>query len=302
VDDVARRREYLRWLVIEKGRSPATIEAYGRDLAAFGDWLTTAGVTFDVLSTSELEEYLSSLRASHLSPASVNRALAAIRGLLAFLYDEGEIAINPASAVAVTRRRRTLPKPISEDLMVRVLEARRSDEDPALARRDQALLELLYGTGCRVSEAVGVQLQDIDFDEELIRVTGKGSKQRLVPLGGVLVDALRVYLSSDGRPSLVSPSSRSFLFLNARGGPLTRQGVDLIIRQRALAAGVPREMVSAHVFRHSCATHMLEHGADIRVVQELLGHVSIATTQLYTSVSTSVLRSSYEAAHPRAHG
>ena len=186
--------------------------------------------------------------------------------------------------------------------MERLLDARRVDEDPALARRDQALLELLYGTGCRVSEAVGIQLQDIDFDEGLIRVTGKGSKQRLVPIGGVLVDALISYLAPEGRPRLVSPSSRSFLFLNARGGPLTRQGVDLVIRQRALLAGVPREIVSAHVFRHSCATHMLEHGADIRVVQELLGHVSIATTQLYTSVSTSVLRSSYEAAHPRAHG
>ena len=302
MNDEALRREYLRWLVIEKGRSPATIEAYGRDLAVFSDWLSASGLTFEVLTTNELETYLSTLRAGQLSPASVNRALAAIRGLFAFLYDEGEIAQNPASAVAVTRRRRSLPKPISEDLMERLLDARRVDEDPALARRDQALLELLYGTGCRVSEAVGIQLQDIDFDEGLIRVTGKGSKQRLVPLGGVLVDALTSYLAPEGRPRLVSPSSRSFLFLNARGGPLTRQGVDLVIRQRALLAGVPREIVSAHVFRHSCATHMLEHGADIRVVQELLGHVSIATTQLYTSVSTSVLRSSYEAAHPRAHG
>lgn len=302
MNDEALRREYLRWLVIEKGRSPATIEAYGRDLAVFSDWLSASGLTFEVLTTNELETYLSTLRAGQLSPASVNRALAAIRGLFAFLYDEGEIAQNPASAVAVTRRRRSLPKPISEDLMERLLDARRVDEDPALARRDQALLELLYGTGCRVSEAVGIQLQDIDFDEGLIRVTGKGSKQRLVPIGGVLVDALISYLAPEGRPRLVSPSSRSFLFLNARGGPLTRQGVDLVIRQRALLAGVPREIVSAHVFRHSCATHMLEHGADIRVVQELLGHVSIATTQLYTSVSTSVLRSSYEAAHPRAHG
>jgi integrase/recombinase XerD len=152
-----------------------------------------------------------------------------------------------------------------------------------------------------VSEAVGVELQHLDFDEELIVVTGKGAKQRLVPMGSALQSALRRYLEPSGRPSLVTTRSKAFLFLNHFGGPLTRQGVDLMIRRRAFAVGIPNGKVSAHVFRHSCATHMLEHGADIRIVQELLGHASIATTQVYTAVSLGSLQSAYADAHPRAH-
>ena len=172
--------------------------------------------------------------------------------------------------------------------------------DTPVDLRDRALLELLYGTGARVSEAVGVSLQDLDFDEELILVTGKGSKQRLVPMGRRLVTALREYLGPGGRSEFPSPRRESRLFLNLRGGPLSRQGVDLIIDKRALAAGVDRSRVSAHVLRHSCATHMLAHGADIRVVQELLGHASISTTQVYTAVAVTSLKDEYRNAHPRA--
>jgi integrase/recombinase XerD len=167
-------------------------------------------------------------------------------------------------------------------------------------KRDKALLELLYGTGARVSEAIGVTLSNLDFDEKLILVTGKGSKQRLVPMGRALELALRDYLGPGGRSAL-NPRASTRLFVNVRGGNLSRQGVDLIIDRHALIAGIERSRISAHVFRHSCATHMLAHGADIRVVQELLGHSSIATTQLYTAVSMTSLQQEYESAHPRAH-
>jgi integrase/recombinase XerD len=167
--------------------------------------------------------------------------------------------------------------------------------------RDRALLELLYGTGARVSEVVGIGLGDLDFDEELILVTGKGSKQRLVPMGSTLKIALREYLGARGRSAFPDARKDSRLFLNARGGALSRQGIDLIIHKRALSAGIEHSRISAHVFRHSCATHMLAHGADIRVVQELLGHVSISTTQIYTAVAVTSLKREYHNAHPRAH-
>ncbi len=290
---------YLRWLVIEKGRSPATIAAYRGDLEEFAQWLATRGTSLLAVNSALLEQYVSVERSSARAATSVNRRLAAVRGLFRFLFDDGEIASDPTVRLSAGRRAKTLPKPISEALMVQLIESVNGTEPRDL--RDRALLELLYGTGVRVSEAVGVQIQHLDFDEELILVTGKGSKQRLVPMGRALRDSLRAYLSAQGRATLVSANSKSSLFLNQRGGALSRQGVDLIIHQRALGAGVGAKGLSAHVFRHSCATHMLEHGADIRVVQELLGHASIATTQLYTAVSLGSLRSAYAEAHPRAH-
>jgi integrase/recombinase XerD len=214
--------------------------------------------------------------------------------------EEGYLAHDPAAGVRPGRRARSLPKPLAEATVARLLDSV-SGETP-IDLRDRALLELLYGTGARVSEAIGVALSDLDFDEDLILVTGKGSKQRLVPIGTALRRALVRYLEAGGRAELAGAARTSALFLNARGGSLSRQGVDLIVHKRALAAGVARGSVSAHVFRHSCATHMLAHGADIRVVQELLGHSSIATTQIYTAVSVSSLQREYQSAHPRANG
>jgi integrase/recombinase XerD len=212
---------------------------------------------------------------------------------------EGLIGVDPSARLRSGRRGRSLPKPLSEDEVTRLLDsiARVTPIDV----RDRALLELLYGTGARVSEAVGIALEDLDFDEELILVTGKGAQQRLVPMGSVLISALRDYLGPGGRSSFAQPRRENHLFLNVRGGPLSRQGVDLIISKRALEAGIDRTRVSAHVFRHSCATHMLAHGADIRVVQELLGHASISTTQVYTAVAVTSLKREYKNAHPRAN-
>lgn len=292
----AQLEEFLQWLTIEKGRSRATIEAYRRDVHAFESWL---GPDADLssLDTGRLEEYFANLREAK-SASSVARAVASIRGLLRFLVDEGQLPQDPSERLATSRRGRSLPKPLSESEMISLLDAvpRTSPRD----LRDVALFELLYGTGARVSEVVGLVLGDLDFDEELILVTGKGSKQRLVPMGATLQRELRRYLN-EGRGALLARHRTQAVFLNNRGGSLSRQGIDLIIHRHALNAGVEADRVSAHVFRHSCATHMLARGADIRVVQELLGHASIATTQLYTAVSVTTLKSEYHQAHPRAH-
>ncbi len=291
--------EYFVWLTVEKGRSRATIQAYRRDLARFGVWASEQRLALADVAPGDIDRYLVVLQDQARAPASIARALASLRGWYGFLADERRIAADPTAHVRGTHRGRSLPHPLGEEEVLRLLDS--IPATSALDRRDRALLELLYGTGCRVSEAIGIRLEDLDFDEELIKVTGKGSKQRLVPMGRTLRSALVDYLAPQGRASLLRART-SILLLNGRGTPLSRQGVDGIIARRALAVGIERRRISAHVFRHSCATHMLAHGADIRVVQELLGHSSIATTQIYTAVSVSSLQQVYREAHPRAHG
>jgi integrase/recombinase XerD len=292
--------EYLQWLTIEKGRSRATTEAYRRDLSRLLSWMKDADLELHALREQDLEGYCNQLRRAKRAETSIARSVASIRGWFAYLVVEGHLASDPSVRLRGGRRGRSLPKPLGEDEVAALL-----DSIPAVTPidlRDRALLELLYGTGARVSEVVGIGLGDLDFDEGLILVTGKGSKQRLVPMGSTLTSALRDYLGARGRDSFPDARKDARLFLNARGGALSRQGVDLIIDKRALPVGIERSRISAHVFRHSCATHMLAHGADIRVVQELLGHVSISTTQIYTAVAVTSLKREYHNAHPRAHG
>ncbi len=289
--------DYVEWLTVEKGRSRATIESYSRDLGQFLVWLEARHTSVDDVSTSDLENYFAHLR-SLKAPSSVARATSAVRGWMSYLADEQLLVSDPSQKLKPTRRGRSLPKPIDEVVMATLLDS--FPRHSPVERRDAALLEVLYGTGARVSEVVGLRIEDLDFDEELVRLTGKGAKQRLVPMGRSLREALRQYLTPSGRGAFPSPRPVANVFLNHRGGGLTRQGIDLVIDRRALEAGVDRSSVSAHVFRHSCATHMLAHGADIRVVQELLGHASIATTQLYTAVSITSLQRAYRDAHPRA--
>ncbi|MGD0691474.1 MAG: site-specific tyrosine recombinase/integron integrase [Acidimicrobiales bacterium] len=291
--------EYLQWLTIEKGRSRATIEAYRRDLTRLLEWMKNAAIDLDGLRERDLERYCNQLRRQKRAETSIARGVASIRGWFAFLVVEGYLSSDPSVRLKGGRRGRSLPKPLAEDEVTALLDSI-PDTTPS-DLRDRALLELLYGTGARVSEVVGIDLGDLDFDEQLILVTGKGSKQRLVPMGAALTSALRAYLEPRGRGSFPGARKDSRLFLNARGGALSRQGVDLIIDKRALPVGIERSRISAHVFRHSCATHMLAHGADIRVVQELLGHVSISTTQIYTAVAVTSLKREYHNAHPRAH-
>ncbi len=256
-------------------------------------------LTVKKVGESDFEKYFNLLRKDGHADSSVARAMSSVRGWFGFMAEEGSISLDPTTRIVGGKRGRTLPKPLEESLMIQLLDSVPSSSASDL--RDRALFELLYGTGARVSEVVGISLQDVDFDEELILVTGKGSKQRLVPMGQTLKDALRSYLGEGGRSEFSNSKQSTRLFLNARGGPLTRQGIDLIIHKRALTAGIEQSAISAHVFRHSCATHMLSHGADIRVVQELLGHSSISTTQIYTAVSIASLQKEYKNAHPRAH-
>jgi integrase/recombinase XerD len=255
----------------------------------------------DVVSMTEadLELFSNELHQQSRSANSVARSIASLRGWFRFLVEEGYLKSDPSARLKGGRRGRTLPKPLAERDIVHLIDS--VGATTPIDLRDRALLELLYDTGARVSEVVGITLGDLDFDEELILLTGKGSKQRLVPMGSMLVTALRAYLDNGGRTSLLFGKNSSGLFLNSRGGTLSRQGIDLVIDKRALAAGLDRSRISAHVFRHSCATHMLSHGADIRVVQELLGHASISTTQIYTAVALTSLKREYLNAHPRAH-
>jgi len=294
--------EYLSWLAVEKGRSRNTLLAYRRDIATWEQWAREAGVDPVDASTAAIEQHLADLRARGRNPASMARSTTALRGLYRFLVSEGVLLGDPTADVRSPTLPRRLPKALDEEQVLRLLDSVSGAGPTAL--RDRALLELLYGTGARISEVVGLSLLDLTGDDGLLRVFGKGSKERLVPLGGPARMALDRWLGPTGRP-LLEPrrfarrSDAEAVFLNVRGARLSRQGAWAAVQGRARRVGLG-DVVSPHVLRHSCATHMLAHGADIRVVQELLGHVSIATTQIYTRLSQDHLRASYQRAHPRA--
>jgi integrase/recombinase XerD len=294
--------EYLSWLAVERGRATLTLAAYRRDLAAYEAALADAGRTPGAATMRDVEEYVAAMRSSAKSPSTVARNLSVLRGLHRFLLDEDVAATDPTADVAGARPALRLPKALSEPDMTALLLSANGAAPRQL--RDRALLEFLYGTGARISETVGLDLADLADDEGLVRLYGKGAKERLVPLGRCAAAALDDWLGPAGRPHLVPKrwarrGDSEAVFLNARGGRLTRQGAFAVVRDHARKAGLSAP-VSPHALRHSCATHMLAHGADIRVVQELLGHVSIATTALYTKVSPEHLRAAYESAHPRA--
>ncbi len=294
--------ELLSWLGVERGRSANTLAAYRRDLAAYSEFLTGRHLTPATVTEPVVEDYLAFLRAAGRAPASVARALVSVRSLHRFLEDEGHVVANPAGDVQRPKVPAGLPKALSEAEVLALLGAVTGDD--AVARRDRAILEVLYGCALRVSELVGLSLADIDPASGQLRAFGKGEKERIVPVGRLACDALAEWLSPRGRPQLVPDrwarrGDAEAVFLNTRGGRLSRQGAWGIVRRHGLAVGLG-DRLSPHVLRHSCATHMLDHGADIRVVQELLGHASISTTQVYTKVSAPRLRQIYESAHPRA--
>jgi integrase/recombinase XerD len=296
--------ELLSWLAVEKGRSPNTLAAYRRDLAAYVDFVHGRGLTIGAVTERVVEDYLAFLRAAGRAPASVARALVSVRALHGFLEDEGQARGNPAGDVGRPRVPAGLPKALSEEQVVSLLGAVTGDD--AAARRDRAILEVLYGCGLRVSELVGLSLADIDGDAGVLRAFGKGSKERVVPVGRMARRALDDWLAPAGRAAMAPTrwarrGDAEALFLNTRGGRLSRQGAWGIVHGYGTKVGLA-DVLTPHVLRHSCATHMLDHGADIRVVQELLGHASISTTQIYTRVSTERLRRVYEDAHPRARG
>ncbi|HXQ43751.1 MAG TPA: site-specific tyrosine recombinase XerD [Acidimicrobiales bacterium] len=298
----ASAEEYLTWLSVEKGRARNTIVSYRRDLLVYETYLASRGRTVDDADPDVVADYVADRRAAGMRPPSVARAQAAVRGLHRFRLEEGWATTDPTTDIRPPGPSRRLPKALSEEETEALLGAVTGD-DPA-CRRDRAILEVLYGTGMRVSELAGLSLSDLGSDTGLVRVLGKGSKERLVPLGRCARAALDDWLAPTGRARWeprrwARRGDAEAVFLNARGGRLTRQGIWGVLKKRARAAGL-EDRVHPHVLRHSCATHMLAHGADIRVVQELLGHVSIATTQIYTRVSPGHLREAYDQAHPRA--
>lgn len=293
----------LSWLAVERGRRLNTLAAYRRDLSAFEQWLAARGVAGPAeAGTALIAEYISHLRQRGLAPASVARAMVAVRSLYRFMAEEGEAGPGAAVDLRPPPVPAGLPKALSEEEVGRLLSAVTGNE--ALPRRDRAVLELLYGTGMRISELTGLSLPDVMVEDQLVRVLGKGGKERLVPLGRHARAALGDWLAPGGRALLVREraprrADSDALFLNHRGGRLSRQGAWGVVSRYGRLVGLQGRL-APHVLRHSCATHMLDHGADLRVVQELLGHASIATTQVYTKVSTDRLRQAYESAHPRA--
>ena len=286
--------EVQSFLAVSAARlAPRTVEAYRRDLTAFGGWL---GHPPSTASVEELERYVSELRAQGLAATTIARRLAAIRSFFRHEVLIGKREDNPAADVGLPRRARKLPRTLSPGEAERLVEAANGTTPRDL--RDRALVELLYGAGLRVSEAVGLERNGVDLEERLVRSIGKGDKERIVPLGRSAADALRRYLSR-GRPFLDS-RHRPELFLNARGGPLTRAGAFLILRRLAERAGLEPARIHPHLLRHSFATHLLEGGADLRSVQEMLGHADLATTELYTHVTDRRRREAYFSAHPHA--
>ena len=274
-------------------RAPRTVDAYRRDLDSLGSSLGHSPAT---ATTEELELWIAGLRGQGLASSTVARRIAAVRTFFRHLVLLGQRADNPAAELDLPRRLRRLPRTLSPGEAERLIDAAAGTTPRAL--RDAALVELLYGAGLRVSEAVGLVRNAVDLDQRLVRCIGKGDKERIVPIGRQAADALRRYLAR-GRPHL-DTRHRPELFLNARGGPLTRAGAFLIVRRLAEKAGLDPARVHPHLLRHSFATHLLEGGADLRSVQEMLGHADLATTELYTHVSDRRRRELYFQAHPHA--
>jgi integrase/recombinase XerD len=303
VDDLpVEVEDFLLSLRVERGRSANTLKAYANDLRAYVTWLDGRGLTIGEVDEAVITDYVNALKGGDRAPSSVKRALVSVRGLHRFLAEETEGVRDPTLEVEVPKSPKGLPKALSEEEVGRLL-ASITGMDP-VARRDRAILEVLYGTGARIGELSGMSLSDLDLDAGLVRVFGKGSKERIVPLGRYAIVALVEWLGPEGRPHLEPErwkhrDDADAVFLNQRGGRLQRQGAWAVVRKAGDAVGLGSRL-TPHVLRHSCATHMLDHGADIRTVQELLGHASISTTQVYTLVSGERLQAVYRAAHPRA--
>ena len=294
--------DFLSWMSSERGRARNTLSAYRRDLGAYCVWLARRGLDPLTVQPGDLIEFVVERKDSGAATSSIARQLAAIRMAHRHLAVERHRPDDPTIDLEGVRVPSGIPKPLTEDQVTRLL-AEVAGSTPQ-HRRDLALLELLYATGARISEAVGLSMGDIDFDERLVRLYGKGAKERIVPYGGAAATALEAWFSPDGRGRLVPRQWRrrddaEAVFLNLRGGRLSRQAAWMVVKKYGQQAGIEADL-SPHVLRHSCATHLLDHGADLRVVQEMLGHASISTTQVYTRVSQERLWEVYRSAHPRA--
>jgi integrase/recombinase XerD len=287
---------YLHHLEVERGLSPNTIAGYGSDLRLLARFLEPRKRELGDVSRGDVQDFSRSLRVEGRSPRSVARAMVSVRTFFRFLHREGMVGHDPTREVETPKAARSLPRFLAFDEVERVLKA--PDTATPLGARDAAMLEILYATGTRVSELVSLRLDGLDLDVGYVVAHGKGDKERIVPIGSRAVERVRCY-QADARPLLLKGKESPYLFVNSRGGCMTRQGFWKIIKRYGVAAGV-RSHLSPHVIRHSFATHLLEHGADLRSVQQMLGHADISTTQIYTHVNRERLRRIYRQFHPRA--
>ncbi len=299
-DAVAQRpfllERFAEFLTLEQGSSVRTDESYGRDLARLVEWSLAEGVRGpEALTAPHLRAFVYHLKDLGLAPASIRRSVSAIRTWYRFLLAEGVVKADPSERLETPRKWRTLPEVLTSAEVARLIDAIPLDEP--LAFRDRAMLELAYGAGLRVGEWITLKVNDVLMDEGVVRVFGKGSKERLVPVGRKATGAVAMYLR-ELRPRLERGKGAGVLFLNARGQPLSRMGAWKILRKYVTLAGITKP-VTPHTLRHSFATHLLEGGADLRSVQEMLGHADISTTQIYTHVDREYLRSVHKQYHPR---
>jgi integrase/recombinase XerD len=290
--------EFLHFVAVERGYSDHTVAAYRNDLFQFLTYLADEGVpSWHDVGRAHILDYILHLQGREYASSTVARKVAAVKSFFHFLVADGVLPDDPTVAVDSPPADKHLPHPLSPGQMARLL-AEPAKSSTAKASRDRALLELMYATGMRATEVIGLEVDAVDLEAGTVRCMGKGKKERVLPMYERAVEALRAYLEN-GRAKLLCGRDETALFVNHRGRPLTRQGLWLIVKEYAAAAGIERR-VTPHVLRHSFATHMLDGGAGLREVQELLGHSNIASTQIYTEVSTRRKREAYDQAHPRA--
>jgi integrase/recombinase XerD len=291
------QREFLIYLRVEKGLSPNTVEAYGRDVARYAAYLTASGLaTPEDVTPPAITTFLNLEKQRGLAPSSLARLVSSIKRFHLFLVNEDHTENLPTSELRTPRKPRRLPRVLSQSEVAALLDQPITGDPAGL--RDQAMLETLYATGMRVSELTSLDSEDLDLEESEARVMGKGGKERVVPLGAQAAERLRKYLRF-GRPRLLGGRSSRAVFLNQKGGRLSRSGAWRIIKEYAARVGLEGRL-TPHTLRHSFATHLLENGADLRYIQELLGHSSVSTTQIYTHVSKEKVKETYMSAHPRS--
>ncbi len=294
--------QFLNYTTVERGLSPNTIAAYRNDLTQFVDFLQSRDPSLEGngswkrIDTEALTAFVLDLHERGYSDKTKTRKVASTKALFGFLLEEGVIDKNPMEDFASPGVGESLPETLSVEEVEALLSA--GEADTPMSLRDRAIIEIMYATGVRVSELVSLDIDDVDLDENFVRCMGKGSKERIIPVHDEAVEAVRVYLH-DGRESLAGPAAGRALFVSRKGGRLTRQALWLILKSRAQAAGIERK-ITPHTLRHSFATHLLIGGAQLRHVQELLGHASITTTQVYTHLTSEHVRAQYESSHPRA--
>ena len=287
--------EFTDRLWLEEGLSRNTLESYRRDLVQFAEWLEKhAGKNLLRAERADIERHLAA-RFPLAKPRSISRLISSLKRYYRFALRENQVTVDPTQQIGAPKLPRSLPKSLSEDEVESLLKA--ADDSQILGLRDRAMLETLYATGLRVSELVGMKVSEVSLDMGVVRVMGKGSKERLVPLGEESLDWIRRYLR-EGRPAILDGQLSDSLFVTQRGGPMTRQAFWYLIKRYAMQADI-RKPLSPHVLRHAFATHLLNHGADLRVVQMLLGHADISTTQIYTHVARERLKQLHARHHPR---